>query len=149
MTQILSSLRPPLGPHKGLKIVRLKKRFEKGMVLEDCGQTILYSGLSGRVLHLKDRWQENLLRELYVQGKDKAGIRKVMLTITYPLSKMTSTDYLVIPWGVKPNTFTSPKAPSNVGPYIFLETPSGIVKLVWNGSKYVSQDISLEVEDDE
>lgn len=149
MPQILSNLRPPLGPHKGLKVVRLKKRFEKGMVLEDCGQTVLYTGLCGRVLHLKDRWQENLLRELYVQGKDKAGIRKVMITPSYPLTKMTTSDYLIIPWGIKPNTFTNLKGINNVGPYIFLETPNGIVKLVWNGIKYASADISLESIDSE
>jgi hypothetical protein len=108
----------------------------------------LYDNLCGRILALKNI-DENILEVIELQGKDKASLRKVILAPNFPLHKMVSTDFLVIPWGIRPNVWAPPFAPGNLGPYIWVETPTGNVKLAWDGDKFASETLNIEVVGDE
>jgi hypothetical protein len=137
----MSPLRPPIGPHCNLKIIRLKNKFEKGIKLRDCDYILLYSSVCGRIIRLENN-RDNWANVPEYQGFDKAGIRKLILTPNFPMTKMTSTDVLVVPWGVRPNTFVSPSAPDSLGPIIHVKTPLGIRVLEWNGLRYSEAGVS-------
>lgn len=101
----MSRMRPPKGMHKGLRIRRPNTEIRKGMKLSSCTFIELYTGLSGRVMPLR-KIEENQYGEFKTQGDDKAGERKVIITPDCPLEKMMSGDVLVIPWGIRPNTWS-------------------------------------------
>lgn len=113
-----------------------------------CDFITLYENLSGRVLELLNI-DENILELAQIQGKDKSSLRKVLLAPNYPLHKMISTDILVIPWGVRPNVWAPPFADGNLGPHIWIGTPSGNIKLIWDGTKFSSETLSIEIINDE
>lgn len=118
------------------------------MKVRSCDFIELYSKLPGRVSKLSNL-DENKLGEIDAQGKGKAGLRKVLLSPNYPLSKVVSGDLLCIPWGVRPNTWTPPFAPTGTGPAIWVDTPTGEQKLTWDGEKFVGATITIELVDDE
>jgi hypothetical protein len=140
--QRMSRLRPPKGQHKGLKIRRPNTEIRKGMKLSSCTFIDLYTGLSGRVMPLR-KIEENQYGEFKTQGDDKAGERKVVITPNCPLDKIMSGDVLVIPWGVRPNTWTPPTAPQGAGQALWINTPNGEKLLKWQNGEYVSDTLTL------
>lgn len=137
----------PKGCHHNLKIKRPKTKLQKGMKIRSCDFIELYSNISGRVSKLENI-EENRFQKIPAQGQQKAGLRKVLLTPRYPLSKIVSGDLLCIPWGVRPNTWEPPFTPAGTGPILWIRTPNGDEKLIWDGiSKYVGDSICLSLVD--
>ena len=89
---------------------------------------------------------ENILEMTEAQGYDKSGLRKAVIVPDFPLTKMTTSDILVIPWGVRPNTWSPPLALDGMGPRVWIETPNGNVRLDWDGNRFVSETLILDVE---
>jgi len=118
--------------------------IRSGMKLSDCTFATLYTGISGRVMPLRSV-DENQLGILKHQGDDKAGERAVILTPNAPLDQILSGDYLVIPWGVKPNTWSPLGTPAGTGPCIWLNTPTDPQQLCWDGTKFVGDTLELEL----
>ena len=87
--------------------------------------------------------EENQYGEFKTQGDDKAGERKVIITPDCPLEKMMSGDVLVIPWGVRPNTWSPPTAPSGAGQALWVDTPNGKKLLKWQNGEYLSDTLTL------
>lgn len=138
----MSRLRPPKGPHNGLKIRRPLTEIRSGMKLSSCTFIDLYSNLCGRVMPLR-KIEENQYGELKTQGEDKAGERKVIITPNCPLEKIISGDVLVIPWGIRPNTWSPPQTPDNMGQALWIKTPTGEKLLKWNNTEYHSDTLTL------
>jgi len=113
-----------------------------------CDFIPLYDNICGRILDLKNI-DENILEGIYLQGKDKSSLRKVILAPNYTLHKIVSTDLLIIPWGVRPNVWAPPFAQGNLGPHIWIGTPDGNVKLIWDGNKFASETLNIQITDDE
>jgi hypothetical protein len=144
----MSPLRPPNGPHRNLKILRPLQKVERGMKLEDCTFLELYKGITGRISTLSTD-EDNRLEEIYGHGEDIKGLRKVLLTPNYPLYQMLVGDYLVVPWGVRPNTWIPHGLPQGTGYYIWINTPSDPQRLVWNGVGFIGTTINIEKVDDQ
>jgi len=131
-----------------MNVVRPKAKLQKGMKTRACDFITLYENICGRVLALKNI-DENILEALYLEGKDKSSLRKVILAPNFQLHKIVSSDLLVIPWGIRPNVWTPPFAANSLGPHIWIKTPSGNIKLKWDGSKFASDTLNIEIIDGE
>lgn len=129
-----------------MKIIRPKEEIIQGIKRKKCDFIELYSNLCGRVQQLRVI-DENVLEEIYPQGHDKSGLRRVIIVPDFPLNKITSSDILVIPWGVRPNTWTPPFATDGLGPQIWISTPTGNLRLSWDGNSFASDRITLNIEE--
>lgn len=140
----MSPYRPKNSPHHGMRVRRPTQEIQDGSKLPANPSLwiTLYENLSGRVLPLR-RIDPNDLREPIHQGEVKLGERQVVLTPNYPLTKLKSGDFLGIPWGVRPNTWTPPNVPKGTGPFILIDTPSGNQYLQWDGEKFVGNTITI------
>ena len=145
-SQRLSPIRPPCC-HRNLRIKRSKHKLVKGMKVRACDFIDLYQNLCGRVLKLTSA-EENRIEEIDAEGQNKSGLRKVIISPNYPLNKMTSGDLLCIPWGVRPNTWVPPNAPTGTGPKVWVNTPSGPQCLTWNGSAFSSDNLAIDLSED-
>lgn len=140
----MSPYRPMNNPHKGLKVRRMVTEISAGVKIpaNPANWITLYENLEGRVEPLR-KIDPNDLRAPKTSGDDKFGERKIILSPRYPLTKILRGDFISVPWGVKPNTFTPPNTPSNLGPTIKIGTPSGDQYLQWNGESYIGTHVSI------
>lgn len=110
-----------------------------------CDFIPLYERLSGRVEPLHTRSRETLLTILEVQGQSKSSLRKIIIVPDYPLLKITTSDLIVLPWGVRPNTWVPPQAPLGFGPTLWVKDPSNNIHVLkWDGSKFISDGLVLQ-----
>jgi hypothetical protein len=142
----MSPHKPPRGPHCGIKIKRPLVKMEKGIKLRSCDFLDLYNNICGRINSL-NTLEENKLEETNIEGKNKSGVRTITLTPNFRLTKIRTTDLICIPWGVKPNTWTPPTAPNGTGPTIWVDTPSGEEKLIWDGDEFIGDTITIGIVD--
>lgn len=129
------------GPDKGLKIRRKVPEIVNGT---KTGSTFidLYDNICGRVGDIEED-ADNTLGDPEYQGEIKANERKIILTPNRPLNKMVTGDYIVIPWGTKPNTFSPPNVPDFLGPSLVIDTPLGRRLLNWDGTQYYNNNVTI------
>lgn len=123
----------PICCHHGLRLVRPLNTQTKGVKHWDCEVLELYGPISGRVGESRSI-EENRLQDSnppYRHGDDKADERVVMLCPNYPLLNITAGDWLQIPWGVRPNTFSPVPGLAGLGPNVWINTPTGEELLTW------------------
>ena len=145
MSQQMSPHRPRIGVCHPLRIIRFLQEKNQGVKRNQCDHIVLYSKIMGRVMPLR-KLEENRQEMQGPSGSEKANERTILLAPNSPMNKVKSGDYILIPWGVRPNTWCPPNTPA--GPCIVLNTPTGQQKLVWQDEQYVGDNILLTPNDD-
>lgn len=130
----------PLNLRHPLQIIRKVDRIEKGRILKECEEIILYPKVMGRVSELRffsENWETPQM-----QGLDAARVRRFILGFTSIPTRILRNDFVRIPWGVPPNVYAPPEIPMGFGPHIWINTPVGIQLLKWNAQilGYISDD---------
>jgi hypothetical protein len=142
MSSKMSPLRPPAGPHKRMIIKRPKVKVEKGVKMRSCDFIDLYENLSGRVMPLDSNKETELGIEN--QGMDATDYRQIILTPNKPLTKIKKGDILALPWGIRPNNWSSPTVPEGLSDHVIIKTPTGNKKLKWDTvDTFVGDTISI------
>ena len=127
------------GPHQ-IRIVRERPEEVNGNKTDSCNDLVLYERVPCRVGVLR-QVDENELEQNRLKGEAKNNERTIIITPKFPLTKVKTGDIVTIPWGTRPNTWSPPSAPG--GPAIYLSTPTGPQLLLWNGTAYVGETLSL------
>ena len=130
-----------LGPHR-IRIVREVPIIVNGNKVDSCDDLVLYERINCRVGVLS-QVDENELEQNDKQGETKNNERIIILTPKFPLTKVLIGDIITVPWGTRPNTYSPPNSPA--GPVIFIDTPSGRQRLIWNATQnaYVGDTLTI------
>lgn len=116
-----------------MSLVRPLQKKTKGVKHWDCEYIPLYENVPARIGESRtieeNRLQDSVPHPRY--GDDKADERKVMLCPNHPLTNFKAGDWLIIPWGQRPNNISPILGLSGLGPNIWINTPTGPELLTW------------------
>jgi len=122
---------------------------EKTIKKPGCEFIELTPPICGRVQPLRTL-EENRFEDVNREGKNKAAERILTLTPDSPLCHVMAGDIVMIPWGIRPNTWCPPFSPLGWGPAVYINSPNGVEFLAYDGIKYSNQSetIILSINDD-
>jgi hypothetical protein len=113
-----------------------------GITSNDCDFIVLYPKVSCRIS--SQEITSDTLQKTGIEGKTSSDLRKIILTPSDTLRQAKRGDYLQVPWGYRPNNFIPINLSEDMGPWLWLETPSVPVKLIWNNvNSFVGPGYSL------
>lgn len=131
-----------------MKLRRPLVELKNGSRIKSADYLDLYpkATFTGRVMPLR-KVDENSLGIVNIEGQNKAGERKIVLTPSFPLQKVMSGDFIAVPWGNRPNTWIPPNVPEGTGYNIWIDTPTGNQYLTWIDNKFINDNLEIYLDD--
>lgn len=125
------------GPVKGcchrISLVRPLPEKVKGVKQFSCDHIVLYENIPARIGESRSI-EENRLQDNsppLKKGQTATDERVILACPRHPLSNLRAGDWVLIPFGNRPNTASPVFGLNGVGPNIWINTPNGNELLTW------------------